>query len=181
MKYLVRAFALVLVCATTWLGMGGIAAAHALEVDGDIRVLLHIGIVDVPVAGEPDQLNFYVSDLASSFTTDNCLCSFSVEQNSTQLYTAVLKARNEITEVGDYTFPEIGAYTVRMVGQPKQAGQFQPFKLAFTVRVDSKKAPEPIKKRRLPIAWIIGGVVLIIVVPGLLLYYVLYKKRKGKQ
>lgn len=128
-----------------------IAQAHELKSDGSISVLLHINPDDDPVAGQPSELLFLISDKNKKFKAEECDCKATVIDNNEMVFSSSLfkgktSYRGIFAPAIPYTFPRKGMYTVKLVGKPKNTDGFQSFSLSYDIRIDkdefSPKKPD---------------------------------------
>jgi hypothetical protein len=114
-----------------------VASAHVLKVDGSIGAVLHINPDDNPTTGNSTDYVLSFSDDSGKFNLTNCNCTIAVMQNSQPVASEQLStSKNNVSE-NHYTFAKPGVYTLRVAGTPKTPGAFQPFILAYEVRVTS--------------------------------------------
>jgi|GEM_PF-785460 len=117
------------------LALAPLASAHVLETDGSIGAIMHVDPDDDPIAGQPAKFYFEFKDKDNKFSFQNCDCSATITRNTQQVFSAPLPP-----DGFSYTFPERDVYVLDITGQPKQAGQFQSFRLEYTLRI-SRTAP----------------------------------------
>ncbi len=117
-----------------------IVSAHILRSDGSIGAVLHIDPEDDPIAGQQSGFFFEFKDKQNKFTPTNCDCTFSINEQSKEIYSQPLFAGNANPNLENasifYTFPKKDVYEVAVVGKPIQANAFQPFTLRYDLRVD---------------------------------------------
>ena len=120
------------------------ATAHELKTSGSISALLHINPDDDPVANQPSELLFLITDKDKKFNPENCDCQSTVIENDQTLFSSSLfKGRSSYQGIFapaiPYTFPHIGIYTIQLSGKPKNSADFQPFAISYTLRVEKDK------------------------------------------
>jgi hypothetical protein len=113
----------------------GIASAHVLQTDGDIGGVLHINPDDAPVSGQDTNYVISFQDTSNRFTLDNCLCGISIKEGSETVSSTKMVVSSDIVTEDHFTFPKPDIYTLIATGKPKRIGDFQPFKLIYTIRV----------------------------------------------
>ncbi len=127
-----------------------IVQAHELKTDGSINSLMHINPDDDPVAGQPADLLFLITDDQKKFKPEDCDCQASVIDNTTTVFSSPLfKGKTSYQGIFapaiEFTFTHKGIYTIKLTGKPKNANDFQGFAISYDVRVE-KDATTPIKK-----------------------------------
>ncbi len=105
--------------------------AHVLKTDGDIGAVVHIDPEDDPIVGQETTVYFDIKDKSGKFKIEDCSCIFIVKKNREEIYSRPLEGAT-----GMYNFPEKNVYTLELHGTPKTAGQFNPFRLSYDVRVE---------------------------------------------
>ncbi len=120
------------------LGMAlcGQALAHMLKIDRDIGVLMHIDPGDSPVERDKATLFFDIQDRTGRFGAGQCDCRFRVQRDGGQVFEGKLSMQSAQSTAASYSFPEAGMYRVEVSGQPQMGAVFQPFRVAFDVRVE---------------------------------------------
>jgi hypothetical protein len=148
------------------------AAAHEVKSVGTLDVLFHRDPVEKPVARQPAQLYFAVTDTSDAFLLDDCDCRVSVAMAGETLLDRAFGPDDQALDWGanvaraDFTFPSMGLYVATFQGTSK-SGAFTPFSLAYDVRVETElpakevtpRDPEPIRRRG-PSGYVIGGLAL---------------------
>ncbi len=113
--------------------------AHILKTDGAIGAVLHIDPEDDPIAGSQSGFFFEFKDKEGKFEAKNCDCTFSIIEDSKQIFSQPLFETNPNPSLTSasvfYTFPERNVYQAKVVGKPQTPGAFQPFTLVYDVRV----------------------------------------------
>jgi hypothetical protein len=155
------------------LGMPNKAWAHVTNTDGDISVTIHIDPDDNPVPGEPAKLFFLFSDATKKFQLTNCLCVISISEQGKQLTQMALtdKQTNKPSVWGTslpYTFPQSGIYHIALIGKPKHALAFQPFKLSWDFRVDPAGTAGYVPQRPSDVPALLG------ITAGAIIFFVLF-------
>ena len=130
---------LVFTLTITSLFMPFAALAHETESDNGIGAILHVDPGDAPIAGQKSTLFFEFIDMEDKLDLNNCVCSAEITRDGIEVlkqdFTGASGA--EVTSgVIEYTFPEAGMYKTVVTGSPKEGGQFKPFKLNFSTRVE---------------------------------------------
>lgn len=149
------------------------ASSHTLERNDSIGAVLHINPDDDPVAGENTSIFFDVKDQSGKFAASKCVCSFSVNENGRQIED---KQINGTT--AEYSFPRRAVYIISINGQPRQTGDFQPFTLSYTVRVD--KGANATTNQRPLVPTIIFAIVALATV-GAVIVLALKKSQSAKK
>ncbi len=117
-----------------------ITYGHVLETDqAAIGAVLHIEPNDDPFAGTNTSLIFEVTDKSGAFDPAQCHCTVQIVQND-QIITS---ARIEGYDVSDaaktlyatVVFPDVGTYSVQLLGKPVTRDWFDEFELLYEVRV----------------------------------------------
>ncbi len=118
------------------------ASAHVLKTDGSIGAVMHTDPDDEPVAGKPTLFFLEIKDVQGKFRSENCDCIAQILQNKSLLYTVKLyqstTTADSNTPVFSFVFPKKNAYTLKVEGMPKQAGDFQAFNLVYDILVDKE-------------------------------------------
>jgi hypothetical protein len=122
------------------LGLPTVASAHVLKVDGHVGAVLHINPDDNPTTGKPTDYVLSFNDDTGKFSLSKCNCTVSIIQNGTSVATKPLAISSSEMSENHYTYIKPDVYTMRITGQPKQAGAFQSFTLNYEVRVTSGSA-----------------------------------------
>ena len=122
--------------------------AHQVRVADDIGGTLHIEPDDRPRAGESVLMWFALTRRGgTSLQLEDCDCKVQVfAQPVTDGATPVASPDLEPVAAENYsgipganvTFPEIGAYTIKISGSPVAEDDFQPFELSFDITVVSR-------------------------------------------
>ncbi len=107
------------------------AFAHTLESEGSIGAVLHIDPQDEPIAGEPSNLYFDLTDQKGKFKFSNCICTLLVKDGSRIILTVSMDSPNK-----EVIFPTVGAYTLELNGKPKASSDFNDFNLTYIVRAE---------------------------------------------
>ena len=129
------------------------AKAHQVEIAGDVGGTIHLEPNDTPSAGTPTLTWFaLVRQGGVSIPLADCNCQLTLytqpySASSTPIQTPPLRP---VSEEGyenipgaEITFPQVGAYTLVITGEPKQPNDFQPFELQFDVTVATGNASQP--------------------------------------
>lgn len=160
-----------------------IASAHVLKLDGTIGAVLHINPDDNPVSEQSTNYVLSFEDTSHRFSLSRCLCNVDIVKDTTTLTTQPLVMTSDSISENNYVFPDAGVYTLRITGAPKEANQFQPFSLKYTVRVSGDNAST--HHDFPPLLWAgIGlamGLVLLSTVPALYTDSITMNSPKGKK
>ncbi|MBD2776989.1 hypothetical protein ICL16_34300 [Iningainema sp. BLCCT55] len=143
-------------------------SAHKVTIATDVGATLHIEPNDNPRAGEPAQAWFALTRKGGKvIPLAECKCELSVykephKQGAPPLLVPSLKPmtaeRYQNIPGAEVTFPQPGAYQLKLSGKPVTQGSFQPFELKFAVTVaagvpvsssSSKNKVETIEKKAL--------------------------------
>lgn len=115
--------------------------AHDVQIAEDVGATLHIEPNDVAQAGSPTEVWFALTQAGGAvIPLADCDCRLTLYDRQAQpLATPALTAIsaegfNNIPGA-TVTFPKVGAYELRLQGQPKEGVQFTPFELSFEVTV----------------------------------------------
>lgn len=115
------------------------ASAHTLKTDGSVGAVLHVSPDDDPVAGVNTDFFFDLKDTNNVVSPENCTCVARVLQNGKEIYSQSLFQTNATPSLEDasfsYTLPQKDIYTVEISGNPKNGASFEPFTLAWDIRV----------------------------------------------
>lgn len=124
----------------------GTADAHVLKSDGSVGAILHVSPDDDPIAGVQTDFFFEIKDKSGTFVPDNCICTASILQNGTEVYSQPLFANNASPNLDNaslsYVLPQRDVYVVQMKGKPIGKGTFEPFTLSWDIRVERDQKPE---------------------------------------
>lgn len=121
----------------------GRAIAHQVELAEDVGATLHIEPNDTPRAGEQVLAWFaLVKKGGETIPLADCDCEITVYARADRTNPIATPAIVPVNSEGyqnipgaTFTFPEVGAYTLTISGQPNEGASFQPFELAFDVTV----------------------------------------------
>ncbi|RZM82448.1 hypothetical protein [Leptolyngbya iicbica] len=141
-----RVFPSCLLLAATWLGSTAMAPAIAHEVQfaEDVGATLHIEPNDIARAGAPTDIWFALTQAGGTVVPlAECDCTLTLyDSQANAIETPPLSAISaegfQAIPGATVTFPEVGAYELRLAGSPQQAGAFTPFELSFEVTVASR-------------------------------------------
>lgn len=121
------------------------AFAHKVQVAEDIGGTLHIEPDDRPQAGKAALTWIALTRAGGQIVPlEHCNCELSVyRQPDAEGASPVLEPELQAISVERYegvpaaeiTFPEVGAYLLKLNGTPTSGAEFQPFQLEFTVDV----------------------------------------------
>ena len=116
------------------------ASAHVWRTNGNITVLLHVNPIDAPIAGQPAELLFGVTDATNHFTASSCQCVVTVSENGKILLDKPLipwtGGPSLFTYQMPFTFPDPAVYHVVVTGNPEASGTFQSFQVSYDERVN---------------------------------------------
>lgn len=124
--------------------------AHVLKMDGDTGAVLHIQPDDAPLAKIPVTYALSFQDSKEDFSLQQCACSIAFIMGGKTIATQSLHATSSTVSENTYTFPEVGAYTFRVTGSPRDTASFTPFTLDYTVRVGGAQMSHDIP----PLLWL---------------------------
>ncbi|MEH2141648.1 hypothetical protein [Nostoc sp.] len=121
------------------------AAAHQVEVAGDVGGTLHVEPNDNPRAGEPSQVWFALTRRGGRvIPLSQCNCQLAVYAEpyaakeppllEPQLE-SVTAERYKGIPGAEVVFPKPGIYELQLNGKPVSGGRFKPFKFKFEVTV----------------------------------------------
>ena len=149
--------------------------AHELKGNGSIRALLHINPDDDPVAGQPSEILFLITDKAKRFNTTDCACEASVIENGQIVFSSALHKANSsyrgiFAPAIPYTFPRKGIYTVILTGKPKNPDTFESFSISYDVRIEKDASTPP----ESPLKNIIYYAVILCILAGMLYFVKLF-------
>lgn len=115
-------------------------SAHVLKADGNIGAVIHVTPDDDPIVGEKADFFFEIKDKDKKFRPEACDCTVTIAKNGNKVFSRPLfTSTNQVnfdTPVFQYTFPERAIYTILLIGQPKTANAFQPFRIQYDIRAD---------------------------------------------
>lgn len=124
------------------------AQAHFLVTDRNIGAVLHIDPNDEPIAKSQASFFFEFKDKENKFQPTNCNCTFSIVEDSKEIYSTDLFQNNTNPSLSNasvfYTFPERNVYQIKVVGTPKTPDAFQSFVLVWNFRVDQEASVSPV-------------------------------------
>ncbi|HVM77129.1 MAG TPA: hypothetical protein VMU07_03190 [Candidatus Paceibacterota bacterium] len=149
------------------------ASAHVWRTDGNITVLLHVNPIDAPVAGQPAELLFGITDAANQFATGTCQCSVEVSENGKVLLNKELipwtGGPSLFTYEMPFTFPNPAVYSIVVTGSPKASGTFQNFQVSYDERVG--RNPNDPSADSDPLFYLAMGGVAVLILGSLYLTY----------
>jgi hypothetical protein len=127
------------------------AWGHKIKTDAQVGATIHFEPDDRPKSLEPTKVWFALTKQGgTAIPLKDCQCQLQIKQlpGSQKLATPPLKAVNaeKYQDIPSATvlFPQPGAYTLELTGQPVKAGDFQPFRLEFDATVAAGNAPNPL-------------------------------------
>lgn len=158
------------------------ARAHVLKSDGSVGAILHVSPDDDPIAGVSTDFFFELKDKEGKFTPENCDCSAIVFQNGKEIYSQPLFQNTAKPSLDDasfsYVLPQKDIYSVQIVGKPLSNGSFQPFALAWDIRVARDGAPDAPAQNTsntvIPLVALLAGVIVVVGI-------ILGRKKKKKR
>ncbi len=137
------------------------ASAHILRTDGDFRAEIHVPPYDHPLSGEPTTYLITFENAPEGFSVADCTCNVTVIKQGKTFDTRALAIPDGQESKNTFTFPEAGDYTLRVSGEPKQAGQFPGFTLEYPAHVSpSKPTSKPIPAA----VWVGAGTGIVAIV-----------------
>lgn len=156
------------------------ALAHEWQTDGAITVLLHTNPNDDPVADQPAELLFGITDTTKHFSVSNCDCAVTISKGAEQIASAPLTTLAPEPTIFSFsmpfTFPKAAVYHIVVTGSPKTSGAFQKFQVAYDLRVE--RDPNAVPSGLDWMSYLaIAGVVLIILIS----VYFVYREIKSEQ
>lgn len=120
-------------------GHQSVALAHETQSNNGIGAILHVDPGDAPIAGQESTLFFEFTDMEDKLDLNNCICSVMITRDGQEVlkqdFTGV-PGTEGTSGVVEFVFPEAGVYKTVVTGNPKEDGQFKPFKLNFSTRVE---------------------------------------------
>lgn len=123
------------------------AAAHQVQIAGDIGGTLHIEPNDNPRAGEPSLTWFALTRQGGELIpleACNCQLSIHTQPSKTIVQSPPLEPVSAEGYTGipgaEITFPQVGSYELVLQGEPTTPEDFQPFELRFPVTVAAGQA-----------------------------------------
>ena len=120
------------------------AIAHEVKFADDVGATLHIEPNDIARAGEPTDLWFALTQAGGKvIPLEACDCTLTLYDSQagaveTPVLTAISAEGFQNIPGATVTFPDVGAYELRLAGSPQEAGAFTPFELSFEVTVASR-------------------------------------------
>ncbi len=126
------------------------AYAHKIQVSGDVAGLWHVEPNHQPIAGEPAQVWIALTQEGGQvIPLKDCDCKLNIYQGTTANRKLVLSPELEAISAESYEgipgakviFPELGSYTLELVGKPQQTAAFTPFTLNYDLTVFPGNAP----------------------------------------
>jgi hypothetical protein len=163
------------------------SSAHEIKHVGTFDILLHRDPEDDPIARDPAQLYFSVTDSREKFKFADCDCRVAIRLGDQSLVDRKLTPEDEAPDWGEnvsrveYVFPKRGLYVVTIEGASK-SNFYEPFRLDYDVRVEreSTTVPPPREpsaiERYLQNPYAIGGVLVLFAI----IMYTTFKKPRKK-
>jgi hypothetical protein len=128
---------------------GLIAAAHQTQISDGVGGTHHIEPSDTPKAGEPSQAWFALTQAGGkAIGWSDCDCELRLLGSGGEVIAQPelrAIAVEGLTDVpaAELTFPQVGAYVLKLTGKPKDGETFAPFSLAFPVTVAAGAVTSP--------------------------------------
>jgi hypothetical protein len=123
----------------------GLAAAHEVQNDGNMSVLLHMEPQDSPIVGQEATLYFSFTEASDKFQVLDCDCQLKISNGNNVVKSLALSEVAESFGANVYTttvtFPKKGVYTVDLAGKSKTAA-FADFHLNWFVRIERTDAAQ---------------------------------------
>jgi hypothetical protein len=123
------------------------AWGHQVKTDARVGATIHFEPDDRPKSLEPTKIWFALTKRGgTAIPLKDCQCQLQIKQlpQNQRLATPQLKAINaeKYQDIPSATvlFPQPGAYTLELTGQPVKAEDFQPFRLIFDATVSAGTA-----------------------------------------
>lgn len=126
--------------------------AHNVETDADVGATFHLEPNHQPRAGENTRVWFALTRQGGTLIPlEHCNCQLTVYDTSTTPPKAILQPNLNAIDVeryrgipaANFEFPTAGVYELELKGTPKNAGEFQIFRLSYPVIV-SPGSPQTI-------------------------------------
>lgn len=151
-----------------------VAEAHSLKFADAIGMVIHIDPDDSPIAGKATNIYVDLKVDAEVFAPSLCRCNISVQKDGQEVIFHQLQSGSDGFVPVVYTFPEPGAYNLKLTGYPQKGGKFESFELNYAVNV-----------REVESAAVGNGTVIAVLIAiaiGLLLgaYYYKISAKSGK-
>jgi hypothetical protein len=116
------------------------ASAHMWLTDGNIAVVMHVNPNDAPLAGQPAELLFGITDETGNFIPSTCKCEVAISGNGgREVLNAPLNPWTGGPSIFNYqlpfTFPDPAVYQIVVTGSPGASSTFQNFQVTYYERV----------------------------------------------
>jgi hypothetical protein len=121
------------------------AIAHQIEVAEDVGATMHVEPNDIATAGTPQVIWFALTRSGGeTIPLEDCDCAIAIyAQGQSDVETPLLipdlmpVSAEGYTDIpgASVTFPDVGVYTIALMGSPIQPEDFQPFELQFEITV----------------------------------------------
>lgn len=118
------------------------AQGHQVKTDAQVGATIHLEPDDRPKSAQPTKIWFALTKKGgTAIPLKDCQCQLQIKQlpGNQKLPIPQLQAINaekyQDTPGVIVFFPQPGAYTLELTGQPVKAGDFQPFRLEFNTTV----------------------------------------------
>ena len=163
MKYRVAIFFSILISIVCCQGFAPVSA-HVIKSDDSIKAELHINPADNPKSKTATEYVLWFDDTTGKLTLYNCDCIATFQENDNTIATQKLNPVSDLSSVNTVTFPTADIYTLKVAGAPKQSGEFQPFNLTYTLRVEAVTPTKNEQSFPMPLAIGLGlmvGLVLL--------------------
>ncbi len=123
-------------------------SAHELETSQTVGAVLHMNPQDDPIVGEQTGFFFEFKDKENKFEPEKCNCRFSIEESGIEIYSQNLFQNNSNPTLENasayFAFPKKAIYKIKIVGEPIEDNEFNPFSIEYEVNVQ-REAVTPIK------------------------------------
>jgi hypothetical protein len=112
----------------------GGAWAHQTATNNGVTVTVHVAPDDEPVAAEPALvLVEKVKTRTGKFTWATCKCTVEIRNSAGELL-----RKGRATSRTSFTFPQPGAYAIRVAGRVKRKAGWRWFKVTFAIRANER-------------------------------------------
>ena len=114
-----------------------------MKVDGNAGVVIHVDPNDDPVAGEPARVFLEIKHKSPQFNAAACDCRLRISRDGTTVVEQAVRPGDFHSSVASLVFPAGGIYRVAVSGKPSAGAGFDPFEVAFDVRVENAAGAAP--------------------------------------
>jgi len=160
-----RILSLLLIITIAAISVPAIASAHVVRKDGDISAELHIEPYDHPVSGEPTTYTVSFEEEPADFNLGDYTGTLTIMEGTKSIHTQALSQTKPGESEDTFTFPMAMDYTLTLVATPKAGTTGRAFTLSWPMNVEPGKKSSNVS----PVAWIGGGVALLIIIGGAVL------------